>query len=94
MEDFKRPNHPDFKLTDELAKDKFSGFRHNALTDEAEIWIEGEIRARITRADVLRDPMAINKAYEQVFGLPEVFPDTPEIRAYVSWRNSQPIIIN
>ncbi len=43
MEDFKRPNHNDFKTSSELRKDKFNGIRHNSITDDLEFWIEGEI---------------------------------------------------
>lgn len=80
MEDFKRPNHYDFMDSSELKKAKFTGLRHNSITDSAEIWIEGEIRKIVTFAEVALDPLAINKAYEEVFCLEEVLPDNYELR--------------
>ena len=46
MEDFKRPDHNDFKDFYELTKDKFSGVRHNSISNEIEIWVLGEIKGR------------------------------------------------
>ncbi len=43
MEDFKRPNHNDFKTSSELRKEKFNGIRHNSVTEDLEFWIEGEV---------------------------------------------------
>ena len=82
MEDFKRPNHPDFMSSSELKVLKFSGLRHNSLTDRAEIWVLGNLEREITRTQILLDPMAINKAWADVFALDEVLPDIPELRAY------------
>lgn len=82
MEDFKRPNHYDFMTTSELKKTTFSGLRHNSLADNAEIWILGRLERVITFPEVQLDPLAINKAWAEVFGLEEVMPDIPELRAY------------
>ena len=43
MEDFKRPNHPDFMTSGELKKMKFNGIRSNSITEDLECWIEGEV---------------------------------------------------
>lgn len=87
MEDFKRPNHPDFQTTTELSKDKFSGIRHNSLTDEAEIWVLGNLEARVSHADIAFNPLAINQAIEKVFALKEIMPDTLDAKLYIADRN-------
>lgn len=69
MEDFKRPNHTDFMDVSELAKVKFSGLRHNSVTDEAEIWIDGECRKRISQLAISINPQAIEEALEGIFKL-------------------------
>lgn len=71
IEDFKRPDHPDFMTALELAKIEFTGMRHNSLTDDCEIWILGNLERRITREEVKLNPTAISRAYEEVFGLTE-----------------------
>lgn len=87
MEDFKRPDHPDFMDSAELRKAKWSGLRHNSLTDEAEIWMLGEVAERVSKQQTLLNPLAINEAYEKVFCLKEVMPDTLDARLYVADRN-------
>lgn len=67
-EGFDRPNHPDWKDSSELKKDKFSGTRHNRITHEFEIWTLGDLRAHVP----VRDREACKKAYEDVFGLNKV----------------------
>jgi len=80
MEDFKRPNHPDFALSSELKEQKWSGLRHNSLTDTAELWILGEVRGTVSKAQIQLDPLAINKMYEEVFMLDNILPDIVELR--------------
>jgi len=87
MEDFKRPNHPDFMDSSELKRAAFSGIRHNSLSNEAEIWVLGNIEARVSAMQVQLNPMAINEAYEKVFALKEVMPDTMDARLYVANRD-------
>lgn len=67
-EQFKRPDHDDFRTHSELNKLEFSGVRHNSVTQEWEIWILGEIRALGPKADV----NAFAAAYEQIFALDDV----------------------
>jgi hypothetical protein len=67
-ENFKRPDHNDFRDHSELKKLGFTGVRHNSVTKEWEIWLEGEIKALGPVADV--DAMAA--AYEEVFALEHV----------------------
>lgn len=82
QEEFNRPNHPDFATTSELKAQEFSGLRHNSLTDDAEIWILGEIRRKVSKNEVLLDPDAINKAFEEVYCLHEVQPDVAALRRF------------
>lgn len=62
---FKRPNHADFKDSAELRKEEFTGIRINNLSQEWEIWVVGELRARGPQGD--RE--AFTKAYADVFCL-------------------------
>lgn len=82
IEDFKRPNHPDFLTASELKAIKWSGLRHNSLTDDAEIWILGDCMKKVSKAEVQANPQAINYAYEEVFRLWEVQPDDPNLRDF------------
>lgn len=75
IEDFKRPDHPDFMTSAELAKIEFSGIRHNSISGNCEIWKMGNCTKMISKAEVLMDPDAINKAMEEVFALHDVMPD-------------------
>lgn len=82
MEDFKRSNHPDFATSSELREQGFSGLRHNSLSDNAEIWLLGEVKAAISREAVRIDPHAIDKAFAEIFALNEVRPNLPELISY------------
>lgn len=68
-EGFERPNHPDFMDASELKAMNFSGVRHNSLSDDTEIWIDGE-RVKIISA-VARsiNPHAVEEAFQEVFKL-------------------------
>lgn len=82
MEDFKRPNHPDFMTSSELKAIKFSGMRGNSITDSIELWTLGDMRVSISKTQVELDPLAVNKAYCELFCLDEVAPDTVEMREF------------
>lgn len=83
MEDFKRPSHPDFKTSSELAKDKFNGLRVNSLTNSMELWIEGEIVKTVTQEMLALNPNAVTDACAEFFQLDqEVRPDIPALRKY------------
>lgn len=82
MEDFNRPNHADFKDSSELRKDSFSGIRHNSITDSIEIWLLGRMEKSVGFNEVQLDPLAVNKAYADVFCLEEIAPDTEEMRGW------------
>ena len=42
-EEFQRPDHYDFMDSRELEAAKFSGSRHSTLSNQVEVWIEGEM---------------------------------------------------
>lgn len=68
-EHYQRSNHNDFALASELKERKFSGWRVNKLSMENELWVDGEIKARVTAAQEAMDPMACVKAQMEVFKL-------------------------
>ena len=67
-ENFKRPDHPDFKDFYELKKMSFSGIRRNSISHEWEIWVEGKIEAHGPEADI----DAFAAAYQEVFACSNV----------------------
>jgi hypothetical protein len=70
MEDFKRPNHPDFMDSSELAKLGFTGLRNNSLTNYAEVWIDGVKKLEMPAHSY--GTAEWNKAYAELFGLHNV----------------------
>lgn len=68
-ESYKRPDHPDFMTSDELKKRGFSGLRSNSISNNIEIWIDGEVRKTLTYGELAVNPMAMSQAYEEIFGL-------------------------
>ena len=82
MEDFKRPNHPDFMTTNELKAASFSGQRTNSLTSNWELWVLGEVVAHVTPSQVAIDPQIINKTVAFHFGLDDVQPDMAELKRF------------
>lgn len=82
MEDFKRPDHPDFMTSSELKAANFSGQRVNSVTGDWELWVQGECVRRVTQAEVKRDGQAINKAMAEYFGLEEVQPDLANLKRF------------
>lgn len=72
MDDFKRPDHPDFMVSSELKKEGWSGIRHNSLADSMEIWVEGELRGSMDRRTVALYPEKWEALYAVVFGLTDV----------------------
>ena len=68
MEDFKRPNHPDFMDSSELKKKKWSGIRHNSINGDLECWIEGEIAFHSTALELSLDANSFQKKYGEYFG--------------------------
>lgn len=69
-EEFKRPDHPDFMTSSELAAKKFSGVRYNELGQQNEFWIVGEMVKAITFAEIKADPAIMGKTHVELFGLP------------------------
>lgn len=72
MEDFKRPDHPDFMDSIELSRIGFSGIRSNSLTHYMEIWIDGVRRFEMSIADYQNNPEKFQKEYADLFGLHNV----------------------
>ena len=68
MEDFKRPNHPDFMDSSELKKKKWSGIRHNTISGDLECWVEGEIVFCSTLMELSLDANNFQKKYGEYFG--------------------------
>lgn len=67
-----RPNHPDFMDSSELKKLGFSGLRNNSITQDYEIWIDGEVVKRITLAERTLNPDIVKIRWEELFGLDHV----------------------
>lgn len=63
-----RPNHPDFMTSSELRKAKFSGMRHNSISNEMEIWIDGVMEKAVSIVEMQNDPYVLDKAYKEAFG--------------------------
>jgi hypothetical protein len=76
LEDFKRPNHPDFKTGSELRDMSWSGIRENRITDEREVWVEGRCVMTMSRILCNAHPDLWNTKYADVFSLNVV--DTKE----------------
>ena len=81
MEDFQRPDHPDFMTTSELKEKEFTGIRHNSLTNDCEIWLLGSIGECVTPQQVEMNLHAIDDAMARVFALEEVRPYHPALIA-------------
>lgn len=71
-EEFKRPNHNDFRLSSELKKTEFSGIRHNSITNCQELWIMGELKASMAMEEIAARPDAWDNLYRDVFGFHSV----------------------
>lgn len=83
IEDFKRPDHLDFMTVGELRTAKFTGLRHNSLTNDCEIWLCGFLEKIVSPNDIKLNPHAIDEAYADTFHMKiEARPDIPEVRKY------------
>ena len=68
-EEFKRPSHYDFMMTSELKAAGFSGIRHNSISNDVEIWILGEIRQKISKADIELNPYLVEETWERLIAV-------------------------
>ena len=68
-EGFDRPNHADFMDASELRAMKFSGVRHNSISDDIEIWTEGDLRKAISQVERTIRPHAVEEAFAEIFKL-------------------------
>jgi hypothetical protein len=66
-EKFKRPDHPDFKTTEEHKKANFSGVRKNDMTLQYEFWILGEIVKTVHFLTAKQDKDALKNTHLEVF---------------------------
>jgi len=69
-EEFKRPDHPDFKDSSELKAMNFCGVRINSLSHHQELWIMGEVKLSMSLAGWHQPSW--DKAMSEVLGLHEV----------------------
>lgn len=69
MEDFKRPDHNDFRTSEELRKLEWSGIRGNSITTDVECWIKGEIVFSVSKAEMMTNPLIFEQKYADFFGL-------------------------
>ena len=68
-ENFKRSSHNDFATSAELKQRKFSGWRMNGITGNAELWIEGNLDMQVLGSEIMRNPTAVEEAHAKRFGL-------------------------
>lgn len=82
MEDFKRPNHPDFATSLELKEQQWTGVRHNSVAECMEVWLLGEVKKTITPRMLATNLHAIDEAIAEVFALDEVRPYSAQLIAF------------
>lgn len=64
---FNRPNHDDFRTTEELKKAQFTGVRQNEISRNWEFWILGEIKKAIHESEAY--PEVLAAAHLELFQL-------------------------
>lgn len=67
-----RPGHPDFMHSSELRQIGFSGLRHNSITQDYEIWLDGKIERIITATERAINPDIVQIRWAEIFGLDHV----------------------
>lgn len=72
MDNFKRPNHPDFMDSSELAKIEFTGVRHNSLSHYQEMWVLGKKVFELPATEVQTNPEKWNAMFADFFGCKHV----------------------
>ncbi len=72
MEDFRRPDHPDFLDMIELQKLRWSGIRLNSISHYFEIWIDGVRKAEMPEDEVSSNPQKWEQLLADVFALKNV----------------------
>ena len=75
-ENFKRPDHPDFRTAEEHKKAKFTGIRRNSIALRWEFWILGNIEKVVSFQELALNPKALNQAHVEVFKMqpdPDLF---------------------
>lgn len=64
----KRPDHPDFRTTEEHKKAKLTGVRKNEMALQWEFWILGNIERTVSFDAVMKDKNALTKVHAELFG--------------------------
>jgi hypothetical protein len=72
MENFKRPDHPDFMDSSELAGIEFSGLRHNSISDYMEFWVLGRKLFELSSLEYRLYPEKWAALYEEHLGCNQV----------------------
>lgn len=72
MEDLKRPNHNDFRDSSELAKEEFSGIRHNSISQYVEFWMIGEKKFEMPVHEFATNPEKWRQKMADCLGLHNV----------------------
>ena len=72
IDNFKRPDHPDFMDSSELRKIHFSGIRHNSISDEMEIWVVGVRKFSMPTMEYKFNTDKWDTEYANIFGLHNV----------------------
>lgn len=53
----------------ECRKTKFSGLRQDPILENMEIWLMGNLVKEVSKAHLMQDRMAVQKAYAEAFNL-------------------------
>lgn len=72
IDDFKRPDHNDFRTSSELKALNFTGMRDNSISEEVECWVDGRVVFSVTYTAMQLDIEIFNKKYAEYFGLHKV----------------------
>jgi hypothetical protein len=70
-ENNKRPDHSDFMTTSELKAAKFSGWRHNKVLEEMELWQQGIIQGTLCAKNGPPSQEKIHALMAKVFAMYE-----------------------
>lgn len=67
-----RSNHNDFATSKELVDRNFSGIRENSLTNNREIWLEGNLVATMNIGIINKYPGEWEILYKEVFAMKKI----------------------
>lgn len=72
LEEFKRPDHDDFKTSAELKAEGFSGVRNNRIANTRECWVFGSLVISINQEVLASNPGLWEQEFAEYFGLHHV----------------------